>query len=258
LAIVFIGCGNMGEAVLKGALALKEEVFIIEKSRQRREYLEREYPNVVFIEDVSAVKGDALIVVAVKPQDKLSALSLIKGIRAPFGILSIMAGVKLSFFESIGAQEVVRAMPNLPAMIGRGITGVCSDKKGPFYEKAVKALEGMGKVIEVEEGRMDVITAVSGSGPAYFFFLCQCLFEFACDNGITEQDADVLVRQLALGSAEFMVKYPEIGFARMREKVTSKGGTTEAAFNVVEGQGICAGLKDAFKRALDRSKELSE
>ncbi len=257
--IVFIGCGNMGEALLKPiADSRHDSVFVLEKRTERIEALSNRYPSVLFASDLSEIKGKALIVFAVKPQDKENAKALLAGINCEFGVLSIMAGVKMSFFKDAPAKALIRAMPNLPAMIGKGITGVCATSRGEFFNKALEILRGAGEVVEVEECHMDLITAVSGSGPAYFFFLCQCLYEFAIGQGLDKEKADLIVRQLALGTADFMVKYSGLGFIEMRKRVTSKGGTTQAAFDVISQKGIEDALKEAFSAAKERAEELAQ
>jgi len=257
----------MGEALIRGLVEKKlfvpARILVCEADSQRAQYLKKKYR--IGIGDVhTVVVQSSAVVLAVKPQDMENVLSQIKG-HAPL-FISIAAGLTTRFFEKrLGPKtRVVRAMPNMPALIGEGITGYCA---GRFVNEAdrakagliLKALgQGHGCVILFEESQMDAVTAVSGSGPAYVFLFVQQWIAAAIALGLREDVAKRLVVETLIGSVHLLDR---TGFSAgdLRSRVTSKGGTTEAAMKVFFKNDIFSKLmKSALSAAKKRAKELAK
>ncbi|MGY9042175.1 MAG: pyrroline-5-carboxylate reductase family protein, partial [Alphaproteobacteria bacterium] len=216
------------------------------------------------IQDIKDPDFD-LILFAVKPQvieevcnDVLENLNQ----RKAFSIISILAGTKAKTFEShFENSQVIRSMPNLAASVGSGITALYANESTDKLFKTIadKIFSGVGEIIWVDnEDIMDVITATSGSGPAYYFFLTECLSFVAQEMGLNPIDADKLSRQVAIGSSDIM-KASNDSLSNLREKVTSKGGTTEAALEVLMSpdKEFFNIFRRAVNKAYKKSKELS-
>jgi len=182
-------------------------------------------------------------------------------IRSKHLVISIAAGITSQYFEKrLGAKtRVVRAMPNMPAQIGEGVTAL---SKGKFataadLKKAATLLKAVGKTVVVKEGEMDAVTAVSGSGPAYVFLFAECMIKAARSLGLKDSVARELVYETLLGSAR-QLKALDDDPARLRARVTSKGGTTQAALEVLTGAKIEQVFQRALKAAKDRSQALAK
>jgi len=268
--IGIIGGGNMGEALIMGLYKLKKwVVHVCESNPERVEFLKTGY-KIIDEQDISSLIAKAdVIILAVKPQEMESVLGQIKTTEGKL-FISIAAGLTTKYFEDRlgGKAKVIRAMPNLPALIGEGITGYC---KGQFADERdignagliLEALGGgPGSVILFEESQMDAVTAVSGSGPAYVFFFVEEWIRAASTLGLNEKDARVLVCETLIGSAGLLKKLLRVSkfeeFKTLRAKVTSKGGTTEAAMKVFEENNFGKLMEDALVAAKKRAKELSK
>ena len=249
----------MGEALIKGLYA-KHSVHVCETNAQRVKYLKGKYKGIV-LGDLKVVEAASVIVLAVKPQDMEQVLKQVSvGNNKLF--ISIAAGLTTKFFEKHlgGKVKVVRAMPNMPALIGEGMTAIC---KGRFattidINEAAQILESIGAVLEVQEKYMDVITAVSGSGPAYVFLFIEQWIAAARVLGLSEKDAEFLVYKTLIGSTHL---WDKTGFTAsdLRAKVTSKGGTTQAAMDVFLKDNIFGKLmKVGMAAAKKRAKELAK
>jgi pyrroline-5-carboxylate reductase len=201
-----------------------------------------------------------IIILAVKPKDVAAVLGDIKDELDSHNLLiSVAAGVTTRRIEkNIGRNKaVVRVMPNMPAVIGAGISAIC---KGTYATKKDLTItrglfQSLGEVVEAKENLIDAVTAISGSGPAYFFYMVELLTKTAVELGLKRDIADKLAIETAFGSAKILKETkeaPEI----LRQKVTSKGGTTEAAFKEFAKGGLEKILKKGIKRACERSKEL--
>ena len=268
--LLILGVGKMGGSLLKGLIAsnkLDFEISIIEPN------LNNDIQKLINSNGIEHYKSPEdiknpdfdLVIFAVKPQaiNEVCA-GLVKSLNQKkiFSIISILAGTKIKEFKGFFKESpVIRTMPNLAVSEGSGMTALCGSNNAnrSFKVTAGKIFSEVGEVIWVDdEGMMDVITATSGSGPAYFFFLTECLALIAEEMGMSQQDSYKLSRQVALGSADVMRNSTE-SLASLRKKVTSKGGTTEAALDVLmdsekEFYNI---FKKAIKEAFKRSKELS-
>ena len=258
--IGIIGGGNMGGAIIAG-ISKKYSVLVCEQDKKRCQQLKRKYKITTGDLKVVIEKSQAVIL-AVKPQnfDKL-----LKQIR-PFVvkdklIISIAAGITCKYIEKrLGPKvHVVRAMPNLPVQVGKGITGICSGKavvKGDLI-LARRIFSCIGKAVVVEERWMDAITAVSGSGPAYVFLFIEYLNKAATSLGLEKNLARDLVGQTIRGSMD-LLEHQKTDAGVLRAKVTSKGGTTQAAIDVFQKNKLEKIFKSALSAAKKRAKELSK
>jgi len=266
MKIAFIGGGNMGEAIL-GALLEKKlckpaDINVSDISEPRRQYLKKQYGISVTASNKEAVAGKDVVVLAVKPQNINEVLADLKGLLKPGQlVLSIAAGVKISTIsQGLGHRKVVRSMPNTPAQIGLGISGWTATPEVSGEQKALARtiLGAMGKEIYFDdEEYLDMVTAVSGSGPAYFYLFAESLIDAAVGLGLNRKDAEALVSQTMLGAAHLMQKSDKTP-AELRRNVTSRGGTTERAIQVFEGSDLAGIVGKAVKAACQRAKELGE
>jgi len=263
--IGIIGCGNMGEAILNRLSNILEKstsIMVSEQDSARRDYIQKKYKIIVEIDNNAVVKYSDVIILAVKPKDfgKILREEVCRGISKNKLLISIAAGVTTKYIENIVGKDipVIRVMPNMPAVIGEAISSIsrgtsAGDKE---TELAKEIFSAIGEVVEVDENLMDSVTAISGSGPAYFFYLMEALIEAARELGLDEETAKKLVLKTAVGSAklvEALKEEPHI----LRKKVTSKGGTTEAALKVFDKRIVKSIIHDAVKAAHKRSKEIS-
>ncbi len=263
--IGIIGGGNMGEALLchLSTVARKStSLMISELDASRRDYLRSKYRIIVEIDNNLVVKYSDVIILAVKPQDLDAVLKteICCGITKEKLIISIVAGATTKRIEKIVGKDipVVRAMPNMAAKVGEAITSLSPGAavKEAHTDIAREIFSAIGEVVEIDEKLVDGVTAVSGSGPAYFFYMIEALIEAAKELGFTEEVAKKLVLKTATGSVKLLEALKEDP-AALRKKVASKGGTTEAAFKVFESKKFKKIMKDAVKAACKRSKELS-
>ncbi len=241
--IGFLGAGNMAEALIKGVISAGlnkgEDVLISDVRAERLGYLVKEY-------GVQKASGNAelagkvdILVLSVKPQNMADALEGIKSVvRAEGLVISIAAGVKVAqITAALGDIAVVRVMPNTPALIGEGAGALFANEKAkPMLGKAEAIFSAVGKVIVVDdEGLIDAVTAVSGSGPAYYFLLIEEMIKAAVEVGLDGEAAKDLVLQTAKGAALLAVEADKGGESpsQLREKFTSPCGTTEAALKVL-------------------------
>ena len=258
--IGLIGGGNMGEAIIAGTHQ-KYKVSVCEANTGRVNYLKKKYR--VAATDLSVLVGKSdVVIMAVKPQDFIGVLNQLadENLKGKL-IVSIAAGITVTLIEEhLGrGVKVVRTMPNMPALIGEGMTALSKGKfaSGRDLNTAVNLFKNIGQTIVVQEKWIDAVTAVSGSGPAYVFLFVECLMNAARKLGFNDRQARQLVYQTLLGSAHILEKTDEDA-ALLRAKVTSKGGTTQAAMDVFMAHGI----QDIFQKALNaaraRARELAK
>ncbi|MFA6320767.1 MAG: pyrroline-5-carboxylate reductase [Candidatus Omnitrophota bacterium] len=264
--IGIIGCGNMGEALLARLADVVEKstsIMVSEADAKRRDYIQTKHKIIVEVDNNEVVKFADVIILAVKPKDFENVLKqeVCCGLSEKKLLISIAAGVTTKHLEGVVGSDipVVRAMPNMAAIIGEAVTslsrGTSAGQKDISTAKEIFSL--IGEVVEVDEKFVDAVTAVSGSGPAYFFYMIESLAEAAAALGLDGKTASRLVAKTALGSAKLLEALKEDP-AILRKKVTSKGGTTEAAIAVFEKKKFKNIIKDAVKAANKRSKELSK
>ncbi len=260
--IGIIGGGNMGEALIKG-LHKSYALHVTEADQKRTQYLKKHYRLTIADIDATIQKSHVLIL-AVKPQDMQTVLSYVK-VGNQFSkkdqlVISIAAGLTTRFFEKqLGKSRVVRTMPNMPALIGEGITGICPGKYATpsDLKLAQKLLETIGETVIVKESMIDAVTAVSGSGPAYVFLFVEQWMAAAKKLGFNDNQAKQLVYKTLLGSAHLLEK-SEFSAGTLREKVTSKGGTTAAALDVFAKGKFDSLMNSALGAAKKRAKELAK
>lgn len=266
MKIAFIGGGNMGEAilaaVLRKGLAEPSDISVSDVSPERREHLKKKHQVGIAENNWDAVNGRNIVVLAVKPQSINDVYHELIGCLLPDQlVLSIVAGVKITAIcQELGHRRVVRVMPNTPAQIGMGMSGwTATDDVTAEQREWTRAILGaMGREIFFDDEKyLDMVTAVSGSGPAYFFLLAECLARAAVDIGLPRGEAEVLVAQTMLGAANLLDKSGETP-AALRRKVTSKGGTTERALQVFEEGKLAEITRQAVRAAYRRSGELGE
>jgi pyrroline-5-carboxylate reductase len=263
--IAFLGGGNMASALIGGLVAKGADarsISVIEMSPAARERLAARFPVHIATAPDAAMQRAAILVLAVKPQDLRAALaSLGGGVRGKL-VISVAAGVRLDALTRWlgGHRRIVRCMPNTPALIGAGITGLYAPAEvGADDRKQAEAiLRAVGEVVWVaEEKLLDPVTAVSASGPAYVFWLIEQLAAFAERSGIRRDDALRLAKHCVLGSARLALDAPETP-QELRKNVTSRGGTTEAALRVFEEERLAERFARALAAATRRGGELGE
>jgi pyrroline-5-carboxylate reductase len=258
--IALIGAGNMGEAILAGGHC-KHRFLVVEPRKSRQVFLRRKYRCSFGPLDLAAKNAD-VIILAVKPQDFADVLAELKRVSLKGKlVISIAAGVTTRYIEKALRQpvRVVRAMPNLPALINEGVTAVAPGSHATSKDLAIakQVFSAVGVTLIVKEKMMNAVTAVSGSGPAYVFLFVECLMRSARKLGFAESEARELVYKTLLGSAHLLAKSKD-SVGTLRSKVTSKGGTTQAATDVFMKRDIAGIFAAALKAASDRARELSK
>ncbi len=265
MKIAFIGGGNMGEAMLasvleKGLATRGDATTVSDVSTVRRDHLHEKYDVFVTESNKEAVSGKDVVVFAVKPQNLSDVMNDLNGrLESNQLVLSIVAGVKIdTLCKGLGYHRIVRAMPNTPARVGFGMSAWTATSAVNYEQKGLaRAILGaMGREIHFEDEKyLDMATAVSGSGPAYFFLLAESLADAAVQIGLPRNEAEELVSQTMIGSAYLLQKSGEKP-AELRRNVTSPGGTTERAMQVFEDGGFPDLVKKAVRAAYERAKEL--
>ena len=254
----------MANALIGGLLAKGQDpraVSVIEVSPAARERIALHGVRVSTAPD-AATGGAEVLVLAVKPQDMRRALASLGGATGAKLVISIAAGVRIAALSRWlgGHRRIVRCMPNTPALVGAGITGLYAppEVSGDDRSRAERVLAGAGEVVWVDDERLiDVVTAVSGNGPAYVFWLMEQLAGFGEKSGIAAADAQRLALHTVLGAAKLAAGSAEPP-AALRRKVTSKGGTTEAALQAFEAEQLAERLARALDAAVRRGGELGE
>lgn len=265
--ITFIGAGNMASSLVGGLIAKGYDPLQITMADINEAALQnaRRVMGVNTSKDnISAVKKADIVVLAVKPQimgDVVAPLKAILNERKPL-IISIAAGIPLAKFETwLGADlPLVRCMPNSPALVETGATGMfanqqVSDKHRELTKTIISAV-GLALWVDSED-QIDAVTALSGSGPAYYFYVMEAMINAGKALGLSEQVAKQLTLQTALGSAQMAItsaNSPQI----LRDQVTSPGGTTERALEIMKDKQLQDIFGEAIKGAYERSKELSK
>jgi len=264
--LAILGGGNMGRALIGGMLrrgTRPEHITVGESSEAAREALSADFGVQCTADNAAAVDRASLIVLAVKPQVAGTVLAPLQPAlerNRPI-VISIAAGIRLASLESwCGAGvPVVRAMPNRPALVGAGATGLFAPPSvgAAHREAAEQVLQAVGEVIWVAtEDDIDVVTALSGSGPAYFFLLAELLTQGAIDLGLEAEAARRLAIATLHGAGQ-LAHASDGDLARMRAEVTSKGGTTEAAVKAFEAADLRGIVARALEAAARRGRELA-
>jgi pyrroline-5-carboxylate reductase len=266
MKVCIIGCGNMGliyaQLLLKSMKNAEDQLILIAKNEARKKELMEKKLGCVKVIHTSEVSKADIILLAVKPQDFVSLSEKLKDrIKNDALIISIMAGINISLIEQcLNHSSIIRAMPNAPSLFGKGITVYCSNQQASseLLQKGLFVLELTGKTLRASnEALLDSATAISGSGPAYFFYLTLLMKDAAIKLGMEEEMAEVLVRETLIGSAE-MVLNLKLPMNELIKTIASKGGTTEAALKHFEENSMNKIVADALKKATKRSIELAK
>lgn len=262
--IAFLGGGNMAAALIGGLLKTgwaTRSILVAEPLAERADWLRREFGVTVVATGKDLPQEADALVLAVKPQQMASALAGLS-LKPGAVVVSIAAGVRLATLQRLLGPELayVRTMPNTPALLGAGITGLFAPAGTAPAARAMaeQLLTAAGACVWVDaESQLDAVTALSGSGPAYFFLLVEALRDAGTQLGLSAEVAAQLAAQTCVGAAR-MVGESGLDAAVLRANVTSKGGTTEAAVNHLESAGIRAMFAAALQQADARAKALGD
>jgi pyrroline-5-carboxylate reductase len=265
MKILFLGGGNMANALIGGMLKrgfAASDIHVIDPGAEARGKLAETYAVNCHAGAASVPGGFAVIVLAVKPQQMKEALAQLAGKVDSAVVVSIAAGIDLAAMARWlgGYRKIVRAMPNTPALIAAGITGLCALPEVSTDERrlAEEVLQAVGSTVWIaDEAQMDAVTAISGSGPAYVFLFIEALEQAAADLGLTPGEGRQLAIETVQGAAALAAQSGEPA-ALLRQRVTSKGGTTEAALRVMAEMGVKEGLIAGVKAAESRGRALGK
>jgi len=278
LTVGFIGAGNMGQAMIGALIQSKScdpsDIFVCDVIKKQTDYLKATYGVSILPDSSAVVEACDVIIFAVKPQSieqilsELNAGGVFKKASGKKIFMSIAAGTPIKKFEAYiydasdedrkRQMPILRVMPNTPALVLSGVSGLCANAYATADDMQIanKILAAMGKVIECEESDMDAITAVSGSGPAYCFYLAEAMAEAAVKLGLSSENA-AEITAATLKGAMVLLENQSFSAGELRQKVTSPGGTTEAAIKVLDDNFVKQIIIAAIDAAAQRSRELS-
>jgi pyrroline-5-carboxylate reductase len=259
-----LGAGNMAEAIVRGVLRgdriTNKRIIVSNPSEGRRAFFETELGVAATAGNCAVAKSVKTLVLCIKPQKAAEVLAEIASRLDPDAlVVSVMAGISAGFIQRAlgGKRRVVRAMPNTPMLVGEGMVAVA---RGSFataadIQEATHLFSSAADVMEVTEDQLDAVTAVSGSGPAYFFYLVEAMVAAGVELGLTEDQAMRLATRTACGAGHMLVAGADTP-AELRRRVTSPNGTTHAAIEALAATGFPKLVADAMAAAEKRSKEL--
>ena len=262
--IVFIGAGAMAEAMIGGLVATntvnEQQIFVTNRSNYNRLVDLQTLYRVQILEKIEDIADASLIVLAMKPKDVHAAMQSI----APYlndntGVISVLAGISITTLEKgLYKRPIARVMPNTSASIGLSATGVAfnAESNDSFKQTVIQLLQAIGQVIEVEEDHIHTVTALSGSGPAYIYYLMEGFLEVGVELGLSAEEVRALMTQTLLGAAKMLDTF-ESSPEELRRKVTSPNGTTEAGIHALEQNHFKDAITACVKAAANRSRELA-
>ena len=261
--LAILGAGVMGETVLSGLLRAgwhADQIIATDRRLERQHELTTKY-GIKMLENTEAVAEAETVILVVKPQDMNDLLNEIsQAIKPGALVVSLAAGIDTAFIESRLPEgvAVVRVMPNTPAQVDEGMAAISpgSHSNQDHLDRVTEILSATGRVITVPERYQDAVTAISGTGPAYLFFVVEAMIEAGVHLGLPRDTATELVVQTMLGSAKLLRETGEHPTV-LRERVTSPGGTTAAAVRELEDHKVRAAFLRAMEAARDRSRELA-
>ncbi|HEU4729676.1 MAG TPA: pyrroline-5-carboxylate reductase [Kofleriaceae bacterium] len=263
-SIGFIGAGNMAEALIRGLVrgghVPASRITASGPRRERLDELARSYGIAVTHDNRAVARGSGMVVLSVKPQilDKV-LVEIGDQLRPGTLLVSIAAGVDTETLESavVEGVRVVRAMPNTPALVGAGATAIAPGKHaGPDDLAAAKAMfDAVGITVVLDESHLDAVTGLSGSGPAYIFLILEALSDAGVKVGLSRRNAQLLAAQTVMGSAKMLLETDE-HVGRLKDMVTSPGGTAIAGLHTLEQGGLRTTLINAVETATKRAREL--
>ena len=257
--IGFIGGGNMAEAIIKGIFGkYGGDIMVSEPRDERREYLEKTYNIKTTSNNKEVAKNCSIIILAVKPQNMDDVTAEISDvISSDKMVVSIAAGITLSYLSSrLKTPKIIRVMPNTPALIQEGMSVMSMSEC--IHDKEIGLIRdifmSIGKLLTLPEKYMDAVTALSGSGPAFIAFFVEAMLEGGIESGLSRKHSAELAVQTLLGTAKLL----DAGIPpeKVREMVTSPGGTTAAGLQVLKEKGLIDIVKDAVQAAMKRAEEL--
>ncbi|TCB25740.1 pyrroline-5-carboxylate reductase [Acinetobacter sp. ANC 4633] len=261
--ISFIGGGNMAQALIGGLISRglsENQIQVADPVEQIRSILQ-EKNIAVFTDNAKAIENADVVVLAVKPQVLVDVLKPLQGLFEGKLIISIVAGVTIEIIAALtGTQRIVRVMPNTPALVQTGAHGMYADASVSQEDRnltgKILAATGLGLWVNTE-AQIDAVTAVSGSGPAYFFYLMESMIRAGKNMGLDEKVAAALTLQTALGAAQMAISSDKTP-AELRKNVTSPNGTTQAALEVFDRAQVSQSIQTALAAAQKRSQELAQ
>ncbi|XBD39395.1 pyrroline-5-carboxylate reductase [Acinetobacter sp. ANC 7454] len=261
--ITFIGGGNMAQALIGGLVArglAPSRITVSDPVEQVRTLLAEKEVNVTD-DNIAAIKDADIVLFAVKPQVLAGVLKPLNGLLDGKLVISIVAGAEIATLSALlGTDRIVRVMPNTPALVQTGAHGLFAKAEvgAEDRELASQVLASTGLTIWVNsEAQIDAVTAVSGSGPAYFFYMMESMIRAGMNLGLDEKVATALTLQTALGAAQMAITSPNSP-AQLRKNVTSPNGTTQAAIEVFDRAQISQNIQAALAAAAKRSQELAQ
>lgn len=269
--VAILGCGSMGTAILAGMIQSGTEgsnVRVTTKTVSSAEELAKKYGVTAFATEYQpnanslATEGADMVLVAVKPAYVIEVLDQVKSVIADkASVISVAAGVQTKTMEEHlpDSVSVIRAMPNTPALIGLGLTGISSGSRvsAEQLSAAVALFEAVGKTLVIPEEQIDALSTISGSGPAYVFYFIEEFIKTALNHGFSQEDAYLMVSQTFLGASQLLVQ-SHGDPAELRRQVTSPNGTTMKAVAVLEEGNLHDLFFKATSAALVRAKEIAQ
>jgi len=266
--IAIIGTGNMGEVLIAGILSsgiVPSPKYIIGSDirKERRNYIRKKYKITITENNTYAVKNSNIVILSVKPQQIKEVLEEIKGnVTRRHLIISIVAGLTIKNIQKMLNDDklnIIRVMPNTPCLAKVGMSVLSFSKNVPDRHATIakKIFSSLGEILILPERHMDAVTAISGSGPAYIFYLAELMMAAAKKLNLPKTTIALLVKQTVLGAAVLMkssAESPEV----LRMRVTSPGGTTEAAIKYMENNNLPNIIINGIECAANRAKELSK
>jgi pyrroline-5-carboxylate reductase len=263
--IGFVGTGNMAEALIRGlvhaGVVKSRQIIGSDPRAERRSELAAKYQIVLSDDNCEVARKADILVLSVKPQVMAQILEEIAAHVKPHAlVISIAAGVPIAVIEGkLPGVRVVRTMPNTPALVGAGATAIAAGGHATADDlKAAKRIfDSVGMTVVLEEGQMDAVTGLSGSGPAYVFLIIEALSDAGVKVGLSRYNAQALAAQTVLGSAKLLIETNEHP-GRLKDMVTSPGGTAIAGLHTLEEGGLRTTLINAVEVATNRSRELGQ
>jgi len=260
-----IGAGNMAEAIVRGVLHARlfdaGQILLSDVSNARRDFFQQQL-RVKATEDNAAVASSShLLVLAVKPYQMQDVLGAIKPVLSTQTlVISIAAGISISRIQKLlgdAGHRIIRAMPNTPMLVGEGMVAISAGAAatGEDMAAARRIFEAAAVVVELPEDRMDAVTAMSGSGPAYFYYLVEYMIKAGLSLGLTADESALLAKRTAAGAAKILLAQTDTP-EELRRRVTTPGGTTHAAISTMEERRVGDAIVLAIQRAAQRSREM--
>lgn len=255
-----IGFGKMAEAICAGVHAAHKEIKIsfFEKNEDRSKDILSKYPNFIS-SDLESIAKAEFILLCVKPQNIESVFNTLPKLTASQCVISILAGTPIEKFETtIGKLPIVRVMPNTPALLGESMTAISYNSAVSSQQKKIIKMifDTIGKTLETDEKNINIITALSGSGPAYFYKIAQSMALEAKKEGFDEETATALIAQTMIGAGTMILKSKK-NIKTLISDVSSPNGTTVAGLSAFEDTNLIKDLGNIIHRAYERAKELS-